>query len=449
METLNFPKISGRIITKKHSEYKYSTLSWNRAIEKFPLAIIYCSSIEDVIASIKFVSENNLEFRIRSGCHHYEGFSTGNNLIVIDVSEMNKIFLNKENDIVEIEAGTRNRELYEAACSNGYAFPGGGCPTVGAVAFTLGGGWGYSARFLGLGSDSLLEATLVNYEGKLIKANATKNSDLFWALKGAGAGNFGVVVSMKFKLNHKIEMGTLVNLEFTNLNISDMTEIFLTWQNNFKNSDCRLNCKTAFFNSEEKGLGVKITGIFYGTIKEASESLNSFLTLKHNLKEELSYISILEINRAIQDAHPDFESYKSTGRFVTRDYSKEEILNLLSILETKAKGSIYTALSLYGMGGNIKNTKADTASFYYRDADAIMGLQSVWEDKCFAEENKNWVVNKFSTYTKPITAGSFVAFPIKELENYNREYYGENLNRLKEIKKIYDPKNLFKFEQSL
>ena len=129
--------------------------------------------------------------------------------------------------------------------------------------------------------------------------------------------------------------------------------------------------------------------------------------------------------------------------------TEEEVKNLLSILEERPKGSIYAALSLYGMGGNIKTTPKDSASFYYRDADAILGLQSVWEGREFAEINKAWVVDKFTNYTKPITAGSFIAFPIKELDNYEKEYYGENVSKLKEIKKKYDPINLFNFEQSL
>lgn len=362
---------------------------------------------------------------------------------------MNAISLDKNSNTATIEAGARNREVYEAICSEGYAFPGGGCPTVGAVGFTLGGGWGYSARYLGLGSDNLLEAEVVDYNGNSVIANEKENSDLFWALKGAGAGNFGVVTKLTFKLSHKIENATLIHIDYFNTTLEEKVKVFLTWQKHFKTIDNRFNCKLSTYNSLEKGSGSHITGIFYGTSEEAKEILKPFLNILENVESEFIYQSVLQINRDIQDAHPDYESYKSTGRFITRDYTEEEIKNLLSILEERPKGSIYTALSLYGLGGNVKSTPKDSASFYYRNADAILGLQSVWEEREFAEINKEWVVDKFTNYTKPITAGSFIAFPIKELDNYKKEYYGESLPKLEEIKKKYDPINLFNFEQSL
>lgn len=449
MTKIDFSQLTGEIITKNNPLYKNSILSWNRAIEKFPSAIIYCLNKSDIVNAIKFVRKNNLKFRIRSGCHHYEGFSTGDDLIVIDVSKINAISIDKKNNIATIEAGTRNREVYEAICSEGYAFPGGGCPTVGAVGFTLGGGWGYSARYLGLGSDNLLEAELIDYNGNILIANEKENSDLFWALKGAGAGNFGVVTKLTFKLTHQIRNATLIHIDYFNISLEEKVKVFLTWQKYFKTIDNRFNCKLSTYNSLDKGSGSHITGIFYGTSEEAKEVLKPFLNVLENVESEFIYQSVLQINRDIQDAHPDYESYKSTGRFITRDYTEEEVKNLLSILEERPKGSIYAALSLYGMGGNIKTTPKDSASFYYRDADAILGLQSVWEGREFAEINKAWVVDKFTNYTKPITAGSFIAFPIKELDNYEKEYYGENVSKLKEIKKKYDPINLFNFEQSL
>lgn len=446
---INFSKITGKVITKDNPLYKDSILSWNRAIEKFPMAIIYCLNKSDVINAINFVRENNFKFRIRSGCHHYEGFSTGNDLIVIDISKMNDISLDESKNTATIGAGVRNKELYTAICSKGYAFPGGGCPTVGAVGFTLGGGWGYSARYLGLGCDSLLEAEIVNYNGDVLIANERENSDLFWALRGAGAGNFGVVTKLTFKLSHKVEKATLIHINYPNISLDEKTEIFCTWQKYFKNIDIRFNCKLSIYNSLEKGQGINITGIFYGTLEDAKEILKPFLNINKKVESEFIYKSLLEINDDIQDSHPDYESYKSTGRFITRDYTEKEIKNLLSILDKRPDGSIYTALSLYGLGGKVKSVAEDSTSFYYRQAFGILGLQSVWEDKEFADINKKWIVDKFNNYTKPITNGSFVAFPIKELENYNREYYSENLSKLKEVKKKYDPINLFKFEQSL
>ena len=163
---MNFKKLTGKVITKDDFEYEESRQAWNRAIQKYPQAIVYCQNEEDVMNALKFSKENKIPFRIRSGSHHYEGYSTGNDLLVIDVSHLNKIKLDEVNQIVTVEGGVRNRELYEAVCGAGYPFPGGGCPTVGVAGFTLGGGWGYSARMLGLGCDNLIEAEELFKKGK-------------------------------------------------------------------------------------------------------------------------------------------------------------------------------------------------------------------------------------------------------------------------------------------
>ena len=139
---MNLDKLTGEVITKSDSRYEEARQQWNRAIERYPLAIVYCSCEEDVSNAIKWARENHIEIRIRSGGHHYEGFSTGDDVLVIDVSRLNKIEVDEIKRVVYVDGGVRNRELYDKLCSKGYPFPGGGCPTVGVVGYTLGGGWG-------------------------------------------------------------------------------------------------------------------------------------------------------------------------------------------------------------------------------------------------------------------------------------------------------------------
>lgn len=101
---------------------------------------------------------------------------------------------------IKVGGGIKNKKLSAELTSRGYPFPGATCPTVGVSGFVTGVGWGLSCRKFGLGCDSLLEIEMINYKGKLIKANNLKNTDLFWAIKGSGGGNYGVIVSMTFSL---------------------------------------------------------------------------------------------------------------------------------------------------------------------------------------------------------------------------------------------------------
>lgn len=448
MLRFDFSKLTGKVITKDDFEYEESRKSWNRAIEKYPLALVYCENREDIKNAILWSKNNDIPFRVRSGCHNYEGFSTGNDVLVIDISRINSIIIDEANNYVKLDGGVRNREIYEALGQRGYPFPGGGCPTVGVSGLILGGGWGYSSRLFGLSCDSLLELELINYNGELIVANESCNEELFWACRGAGAGNFGVIVSMKFALPQKIENATLINIDYRNCTIKEAIEIIDTWQKEYENLDRRFNGKMSVYNSELNGRGVKFTALFYGNEVEADKILEPFKNKSNDIIWNIEYGTVLEANRKIQDSHPEYEKYKSSGRFVYKKYNEDELKRLISLLDYRAEGATYAAITFYGLGGAVADKEVESTSFYYRDAKFIMGFQSVWEEAQYAPKNREWFLEKFKTI-KELTKGSFINFPLLELENYKREYFGENVDRLEEIKKKYDKDNIFRYPQGL
>ncbi|MGL5152689.1 MAG: FAD-binding protein [Clostridium sp.] len=442
-------KLTGEIITKEHKDYDFHRLAWNRAINKFPKIINYCYTNEDIKNAIEFGKNEGLRIKIRSGAHHYEGYSTGDDELVIDVSRMNKIDINEKCGIVKIQGGVRNRELYKATGNLGYPFPGGGCPTVGVVGLTLGGGWGYSSRYLGIASQSLVELELINANGELVRANINENKDLFWACRGAGGGNFGVVTSMTFKLPKKEKRGTYIIIDYKNVSIEENIKILDLCQKEFKTLDNRINMKISNYNSNDKGRGVRIIGVFYGEKDECINLLNPFKHIVKNTTITLEYMDISEINREIQDSHPDYEHYKSTGRFLDRILSKDELRSIISIVDNnRPTGSIYTAVSFYGLGGKVKELTEEEGALAYMKSNFIIGLQSVWEDNVFKDCNNEWVIEEVKKI-KDVTKGSFINFPLKELNNYRYEYFGENTDKLKEIKKKYDGSGVFDFEQGL
>ena len=452
MINYDYGRLTGEIITREDFEYEEERKAWNRAIEKYPLIIVYCKTEDDIKNAIIFAKANSLSIRIRNGRHHYEGYSNGNDVVVIDVSKMNKIYMDEENERVKVQAGVRNRELYEATGRKGYPFPGGGCPTVSAVGFTLGGGWGYSARLLGLGCDRLVEVELIDCNGQTIVCNKEVNEDLFWALRGCGGGNFGVVTSMTYNLPPKIDMVTLVNIDFTHIDFEENVNLLEKWQEIYKVMDKRANFKLACYNSSDRGKGVKIVGLVYGDKKLTNEILKPIKDIVSQGSYSLEYMTVLEANRIIQDSHPEYEKYKSSGNFVYRDYTREEITKLLELIDERAEGATYTAITFYGLGGVIKEVKSDSTAFYHRDAQFILGFQSVWEEPRFAPVNRKWFVEKLE-YIKSITDGGFINFPCEEInsqsKSYEEEYYGENSELLKLIKEKYDKDDFFNFEQDI
>lgn len=440
--------MTGRIITREDLQYEESREMWNRAIEKYPLLIVYCKNSEDVRNAILWAKTHKVGIRIRSGRHHYEGYSTGNDVMIIDVSGLNEIEVNETSGDVTIGGGVRNREIYEALGQKGYAFPGGGCPTVGVAGFALGGGWGYSCRLLGLGCDFLKEVVLIDAEGQEVIANEKSHQELFWALRGSGGGQFGVVVRLTFNLPPKKDKATLLRLEYHDTTLEEQIQMYELWQEQLPHLCPEVNFKLSFYHSKEKGRGMLLLGIYYGEMEEAQRILEPFKRIGRQLHSIVEPMSVLEVNRWIQDAHPDYEHYKSSGRFVNKDFTRIEIEELLSLIEKRAEGAIYTALSCYGLGGAVAEKSKEETAFYYRDSKYIMGFQSVWEDNTYSLANKEWFLERFKKI-EAMTEGSFVNFPLAELAHFEESYYGEHAKQLRLIKKQYDANGIFSFPQSI
>ncbi|WP_143673484.1 FAD-binding oxidoreductase, partial [Streptomyces griseiscabiei] len=162
-----------------------------------PTAVAYVAHPDDIRTTLAYAKAHDIKVSIRNGGHSYAGWSSGNGRLVIDVSKLNKIRASANEAVVG--AGSKLIDVYRALAAKGVTIPAGSCPTVGVSGLTLGGGHGVTSRAYGLTCDSLTQATLITADGKQLTANATTNKDLFWALRGAGNGNFGVVTELRFK----------------------------------------------------------------------------------------------------------------------------------------------------------------------------------------------------------------------------------------------------------
>lgn len=443
---LSFKGLTGAVVTPYEEGYEESRQEWNRAIQKFPLAIVYCYSAAEIQNAVCWARRNEVGIRIRSGGHHYQGYSVGNGVLVIDVSSRKHIELDKSDGTVFMQSGIQNRDAYDYLGARGYPFPGGTCPTVGVAGYTMGGGWGYSSRYMGLGCDSLTGLEMVDYQGNLIRADSNRNPDLLWACKGAGGGNFGVVTSMTFQLPPKMEQVTLVGLEYLDASPSAMAEFLNTWQKWLVGLDPRITVNASLYHSAEDGKGIYGRGLFYGSASEAAQILKPFERIGVTLSlEEMTFSEAIQ---TIQDAYPDSEKFQSTGRFVNRNYSMEEIETIVDLIRQRAEGSVYAAVSVYALGGKVSEINRRDTAFYYRDSAYIMGIQSVWEEDRYASANRYWLNERFQ-YLKQLTVGSYVNFPYNCLTDYEEEYYGGNVPRLQKIARRYDPMNVFSFPQAI
>ncbi len=445
MNPKGFYGFKGDIVLPWDAAYGEARLEWNRRIDKFPRAIAYCESREDVSRCISWALRRGVPIRVRGGGHHYEGYSTGSGALVIDLSRMNRVYL--KGDALELEGGVRNRELYAAIADTGRPFPGGTCPTVGASGFAQGGGWGLSCRYLGLGCDSLMSAELIDAYGRAITANAHCNEELFWALRGGGGGNFGAVVSLTFKLPPQTGEVTLIQLFYPGTDAAAQAQFWETWQSWLPDADERVTLQAGIYRSVRDGRAVSGRGIYYGPPQEAQAEIAPLLALP-GCVSELEGMTYAKAIRAIGERYPASEKFKSTGRFVTKPLEAGEISRIVASLDETPEGSVYTGISLYALGGAVARRSRSNTAFFYRDARYIAGIQSVWTQDEYEAANVGWVDCHFP-YLAGVTAGSFVNFPYGGLKDYMQAYYGGNAAWLRRVKRIYDPCNVFRFQQSI
>ncbi len=439
--------LRGRVVIPADPLYNEARQGFNRAIQQYPLVIVYCRNACDISEAVLWSKACDVPLRIRNGGHNYEGYSNGSCTLVIDVSEMNEISLDENRNLLHVQGGVTNGQIYQFITAGGYPFPGGTCPTVGIGGYATGGGWGLSCRWLGLGCDSLEEIELVNYEGCTLKASRSCNDDLFWACRGAGGGNFGVIVSMKFRLPSKVNLVTLIEIDYLHVTADDQEAFLQIWQSWLQGADPRITLISRIYNSQEDGLAMLVRGIFYGDVQEAQILMQPFLELS-NARARLEAVTFSEAAAIIGSSYPPYEKFEAVSRYALREWTASEIAGLVSLIRKPAEGSVFTGLSLYALGGRVGEIPQEETAFYYRNAHFIVWLETVWEDHCFQRENQKWISDRFPDLAA-VTEGSYVNFPYNCLPNYLEEYYGASVQRLREVKKRYDPCNRFSFPQGI
>ncbi|HVI40344.1 MAG TPA: BBE domain-containing protein, partial [Anaerovoracaceae bacterium] len=304
-----------------------------------------------------------------------------------------------------------------------------------------------SCRLMGLCCDSLVELELVDADGRVLKANSVENKDLFWACRGAGGGNFGIVVSMVFRLPPKTDEVTYFQFYYPDTDREKQAEFIGVWQNWLQDLDQRMSLQANVYHSQEEDFAIYGRGLFYGTESEAQRLLRPIINLGGG-RLELEYLSFYEAITKIGAIYPDSQMFQSTGRFVVNPLNPQELYETAGLIREAPLGSIYSSLSLYALGGKVSEKSPNETAFFYRDAGYILSIQTVWQEEQYEPENRRWLNRKFK-YLKSVTQGSYVNFPYGGLTDYLEAYYGGNAKRLRLVKSEYDPENIFHFPQSI
>lgn len=432
-------KLTGRIIFPDDPSYDNARMDYNTRFSKYPCVIVFCQEIQDVINAVKWARENHVSIRARCGGHSYEAFSILNNGIVIDVSEMDKVHLEKRDMEVTIEAGATLMPIYKILWDNGVTIPGGTCPTVGISGLTLGGGFGMLTRKMGMLCDSLMAVQMVNARGDVVYADKYVNSDLLWASRGGGGGNFGIVTSFIFKV-HPISNVAVYNITWDWL---DGREVIKTWQNWAPFVDKRLTSILEIFTKRDGH--ISSSGEFLGYEGELRCLLKPLIAAGNPIQIEIQTIPYIEAVLKF-DGGLGPHKFKNTGAFVYYSLPDEAVNTLLCFMESSPNKD--NSIQFQSLGGVVRNIPPDGTAYFHREASYIMQYITHWKAEDEKKPNIFWVEMLRRAMLKYVN-GTYVNWPDIFIEDWPYAYYGTNYQELMRIKSKYDPGNIFRFEQSI
>jgi FAD/FMN-containing dehydrogenase len=410
-----------------------------------PQAIAYCESLADVQKTVRWARKHHVHIVPRSGGHSYGGYSTTSGVIV-DVSRLHAVSL-AANGRAAAGAGAELMGVYTALANRGRMIPGGTCPTVGIAGLTQGGGIGLSGRKFGLTCDHLLEATVVLADGSAVVANARQHSDLYWALRGGGGGNFGIVTRFVFR-THPVGSVSTYSMEWP---WSDAKQVVQAWQAFAPHAPDGLSCVLNV--NAAAGLGtphITSAGQFFGS-EQALRSLlaplanagtpTRFTTTTRTFLEAVHYWAGGGTGRA---------TFAAKSSISTAPLSSAGIDALLHQIEDKRTAGTGSGIVLLdSWGGAINRVPKGATAFVHRSALFSMQYLAYWDAGTTAAPNVAWLRRCFAALRPYVSTFAYQNYIDPELPNWQHAYYGTNLARLRQVKHKYDPHNVFHFRQSI
>ncbi|AGK96701.1 FAD-binding oxidoreductase [Clostridium pasteurianum] len=438
------PELTGRIVLPKDPQYNIDRRDFNTFFNRFPLVIVYAQKTQDVVNAIHWARYRDVPLRIRSGGHNYEGLSVVDAGIVIDVSDMNKVVeVDHKRNTVTVQTGIRNIALYNALWSEGLVVPSGVCPTPGIGGVTLGGGHSILSRPWGLTLDNLLELEMVNAEGRVIHASDDHRSDLFWASRGGGGGNFGVCTSFKFRTHH---IDTVGFVEISWDDLQDLGSVLKIWQN-YTTPDADERLTPTLLVSSGLQPAILMQGVFLGSAKELERLMQPLLHAGSPQNVTIEEIPWIDAATRIAAAQPGTPlPFKSVGPYLYHLLPDKGISTIKRFIN-EAPTSPSTVF-FHGLGGAVAKVSSTATAYFQRKALSNMSIFTTWDKPEDAALGFNWVEDFYRAMI-PFTRYVYVNTQDLSIKNWPDAYYGNNFKRLKRIKAKYDPKNFFKFPQSI
>jgi len=438
------------------ADYDTARVLYNtRFDDVLPAAIARCASPEDVSAAIRFARAPGIPLAVRSGGHSYAGYSTGRGL-VIDVSPMSQVAV--RDGEATIGAGARLIDVYDTLSAKGAGIAAGSCPTVGITGLTLGGGVGVLTRAWGLTCDDLVAAQVVTADGSVRACDATREPDLFWALRGGGGGNFGVVTSLTLRTHPANDLA----LGYISWPASRAAAVLGAWSAWMTRVPQTL-WSTLHLDAGPSGPTVAVHCVHTGTAAEVNAALDDLVRAagapEYREAGTRTYrdVMLLEaacLGRTTQECHLvgttpegrlERETYAAKSIVAPGALSSDAVAALIDAMRNIAGGSVLVD----ALGGAVARVAADATAFPHRSAFAIVQLIGNWTFGGDPVAATSWLRATHQRLRPLIGRGAYVNYIDPDLDDWPEAYYGGNYARLRAVKARYDPDRVFDFPQAV
>jgi FAD/FMN-containing dehydrogenase len=443
--------IKGSVLIPDDPGYEEARQIWNAMIDRRPAMIAQCADADDVPTAIAFARRNKLEISIRGAGHNIAGNALCNDGLTIDFSKMKNVRVDAGKKRAYVEPGATLANLDEAAQAHGLATPVGINSTTGIAGLTLGGGFGWLTRKYGMTIDNLVSVDVITAEGRKIRASETDNADLFWAIRGGG-GNFGVVTQFEFQL---FPVGPEVFAGLIVFPFNQAKQILNKYRQFVSSAPEELNVWVVlrkapplpFLPENVHGKEVVVLPIFYaGVLAEAEKRIAPLRAFGDAHGEHLGAQPYVAWQKAFDPLlTPGARNYWKSHNFTElADGALDSIIEFAGKLPSP-QCEIFIGL----IAGAPNRIAPDAMAYGHRDAKFVLNVHGRWDEAKDDQKCMSWAREFFKASAPYASAGAYVNFMTAEEGDRVVAAYGSNYDRLVQIKKRYDPDNIFHLNQNI
>ncbi|MGZ4386009.1 MAG: FAD-binding oxidoreductase [Gaiellaceae bacterium] len=460
--------ISGDVVSPGTAAYERARLLESTRFDAVrPRAVVFCESVEDVQKTLHWAGKHAVHVVPRAGGHSYGGYSTTPG-VVLDVSRVGGVHVGPGKKTAVIGAGAELIDVYAQLSHEGVAIPAGSCASVGLAGLALGGGFGYGSRKLGLTCDAVRAVQVVTASGRVLSCDATHHADLFWACRGGGGGNFGVVTSFDFAV-HPVSTVSTYSIEWP---WAQARQAVKAWQAFAPHAPDELSsvCDLLATDPGKPGARAHVVSswqLFGGeaALRTLIQPLASTGTPLHVATKTMSFLEAALHwagcdGRAVAQCHLTprgslgRSTFQAKSDYVGQALPQGAIDRLVKAIDARqaspqlGRGSIL----FDAYGGAVNRVAKSATAFVHRDQLFSMQYVAHWAPGAPAariQANRQWLRAVHASLDPFVSGQAYQNYVDPELPDWPHAYYGSNLKRLRAVKRRYDPHNFFHFPQSI